>query len=251
MSAIEATAIAPYAYTAAQLDPVGADYTDVVDPPMYVGVDARLIGFAVNKAAAGSAVPAAFVDLAAPALKGKVVAPSINTEAGYTMVSNLMVSMGEDVAWPYLDDLNKNIAYYTEDEDAPVAAVASGQAAVGIGWDSAIVAAQTADKGVKAVFPGEPEMSPWTLQVDSLVKKPETSAAAKKFLDWAITVPAMTAYAQDTPIVAIDLGTKLPAGYFADASSQFTTPQDFTYAADNHAKIVAEWMKRYGSKIKK
>jgi iron(III) transport system substrate-binding protein len=251
MTAIEATAIAPYAYSSAQLDPVGADFTDGVDTvPMFVGTDAQLITFAAKTGSGGSA-PAAFVDLTDPALKGKIVAPSINTEAGYTMVSNLLVNKDEEYGWTYLDDLNKNVAYYTDDEAAPVAAVVSGQAAVGIGWDSAVVAAQSADKTIKAVFPGEPEFSPWSMDVDSLVQKPAISPAAKKFLDWAISDPAMTAYAKDTPYVAVLADDKAPAGYPENVSGQLMNPNDFSYTADNHARIVAEWMKRYGSKIKK
>jgi iron(III) transport system substrate-binding protein len=252
MMAIEASAVAPYAYTPAQLDPVGADYTDGYhEVATYVGTNARFIGFAVNTDKTGGAVPAAFVDLIDPQYAGKIVAPSINTEAGYTLVSNLVVSMDEQASWEYLDQLNKNVAYYTDDEAKPVADVAAGSAGIAIGWDAAVVNAQTANKTVKAVWPGDPELSPWCMDVDSLVAKPEPSAVAKKFLDWAISDQAMTAYVKDTPAISIDLGGGLPAGYPESVSGQLMTAYDFSYAANSHDAIVTEWMNRYGGKIKK
>ena len=101
-----------------------------------------------------------------------------------------------------------------------------------------------------AVFPGLPELSPWELDVDALVSKPAPSAAAKTFLDWAISDAAMNAYAADTPATSVDEGNGLPQGYPAAVSDQLMQPNDFGWTANNHKKVVTEWMKRYGSKIK-
>lgn len=256
MAAAEASALAPYAYHPGQLDALSGDFRDADHPdqPLYAGVDARLIALAVNGGVlqqAGASEPKVLDDLADPKFAGQLVLPSINTEAGYALVSNLIVNMDEGPAWEFLDKLDKNVAYYADDEAAPAKAAASGSAGVGISWDTAVVDAQNGGNAVDAVFPGPPQLSPWEMDVDALVRKPTPSDAAKTFLDWAISDPAMAAYAKDTPVTSVAIGQGFPSGYPSDPSQQMMEPNDFNWTADNHAKVVAEWMKRYGKKIKK
>ena len=59
----------------------------------------------------------------------------------------------------------------------------------------------------------------------------------------------MGVYAADTPITSVDEGNQ-PQGYPATISDQLMQAEDFSYLAANHDKIVTEWMKRYGKKIK-
>ena len=250
-AADEASALASYVYHPGQYDAVAADYSDpdTPEPPLVTGTDARIIGWAVNTSKTGGSAPQSFADLTDSKYSGQIVMPSINTDAGYTMVSLLLSFDGEDTAWPYLDQLNKNVAYYTDDEAAPAKAVAEGSAGVGIGWDKQITDAASSGSA-QVVFPGLPEMSPYDVDADALVNKPQPSAAAKVFLEWAISDSAMGAYAEDTPITSVDEGDGLPAGYPPSVSDQLMQNADWSYMADNHTQIVKEWMKRYGKKIK-
>jgi iron(III) transport system substrate-binding protein len=253
-AAEEASALASYSYHPGQYDAVAADYSDGDHPatPLFVGTDAKLIGWAVNTSKTGGAAPQAFADLTDSKYAGQIVAPSINTDAGYTMVASLLSADGDgnDEAWAYLDQLDKNVAYYTDDEAAPAQAVADGSAGVGIGFDKQVTDVANSGGSAQAVFPGLPEMSPYEIDVDALVNKPSPSSAAKTFLDWAISDDAMNAYAAETPITSVDQGNGLPQGYPATVSDQLMQNEDFSYSADNHDKIVAEWKKRYGKKIK-
>jgi iron(III) transport system substrate-binding protein len=251
--AAEASALAPYLYHPGQIDAVSGDFrdTDHPDQPLFLGTDARMIGFAVNGSKAGGNGPATLDDLADPKYAGQLVMPSINTDAGYAFVADLIVLMEEAPAWEYLDKVDKNVAYYTDDESAPAKAAADGSAGVGIGFDKSVVDAQNGGNAVNAVFPGPPQLSPWEMDVDALVNKPSPSPVAKTFLDWAISDAAMTAYSDDTPMTSVDIGAGFPSGYPQTPSAQMMEPNDFRWTADNHQKVVAEWMKRYGKKIQK
>lgn len=252
-AADEAKALMVYAYHPGQIDAVISDYTDpdTPDKPIVTGTDARLIAFAVNPTKMGGASPAGFADLTDPKYKGQIVMPSVNTEAGYNMIASLL-SANDESEWDYFDQLDKNVAYYTTDETSAVEAVKSGSAGVGIGFDPAVVKAANASGGaVHAVFPGLPDMSPYEIDVDALVATTSPTPAAKAFLDWAISDDAMRLYSADTPITSVDEGKKFPAGYPAAISDQLMQNEDFQYSTENRKTIVAKWMKRYGSKIKK
>ena len=251
-AADEATALAFYVYHPGQYDAVQANYSDPdqADKPFVTGTDARLVGWAVNTSKTGGAAPRSFADLTDSKYSGLIVMPSVNTDAGYTMVSLLLSTDGEDTGWAYLDQLDKNVDHYTNDENAPTQAVADGSVGVGIGWDKQVTDAANSGGSAQAVFPGLPEMSPYDIDVDALVAKLVPSSAAKTFLEWAISDDAMNLYAADTPITSVEEGSVLAPGYPTSISDQLMQNADWGYMADNHAKIVADWMKRYGKKIK-
>ena len=250
--ATEASALAEYDYHPGQIDAVAPDWTDPDTPnkPVITGVDGRLIGFALNTAKAGGAVPKTFSDLTDSRYAGQIVMPDINTEAGWITVASMM-SADDQGTWDYLDQLDKNVAYYTTDDTSSVDAVQNGSAAVAIGFDADIERAQNQGSGIQVVWPGLPEMSPYEIDADALVAKPNPSQIAKTFLDWAISDNAMQLYAKDTPITSVDEGAGLPNDYPSSVSQQLFENSDWGYMADNHASIVAQWMKRYGRKIRK
>jgi iron(III) transport system substrate-binding protein len=251
-AAEETGALKTYVYPPGQYDAVQGSYADGDhgSTPQFVGTDAKLIGWLVNTGKTGGSMPGMFDDLADPKYRGDIVMPSVNTEAGYVMVAGILSAKGEDVGWPYLDSLDQNVAYYTSTDEAAPKAVVTGDAAIGIGWDSDVIGEAQNGSGAQAGWPGLPELSPYDLDVDALLK-PTASKAAKTFLNWAISDDAMNAYAKDTPVTAVDEGTGLPTGYpSGDITDQFNTEMDFSYLADNHDQIVKEWMKRYGKKIK-
>jgi iron(III) transport system substrate-binding protein len=251
-AAEETGALQAYVYPPGQYDAVQGSFADGDHGalPQFVGVDARMIGWLVNSGKTGGSTPQTFDDLVDPKYRGQIVMPSVNTEAGYTIVATIISLKGEDDGWPYLDSLDQNVSYYTNTDDAAPKAAQSGDAGVGLGWDNDIIGDAQGGGGAQAAWPGQPELSPYDLDVDALLK-PTASKAAKTFLNWAISDDAMNAYAKDTPITAVDEGTGLPTGYpNGDVTDQFNTNMDFQFLADNHDQIVAEWMKRYGKKIR-
>ena len=167
-AAEEASALASYSYHPGQIDAVDANWTDGDHPdaPLFTGVDASLLSWAVNSSKTGGNSPATFRDLIDSKYSGMIAAPSINTDAGYTMVASLLSNMDETDGWKYLDQLDKNVTYYSDDQAAPAKDAAGGTVGIGIGFDNAVVAAANSGSGVSAVFPGQPEMSPYDIDVD-------------------------------------------------------------------------------------
>jgi iron(III) transport system substrate-binding protein len=252
-AAYEAKALMAYAYHPGQIDAVIPYCTDPNTPekPIVTGTDARVIAFAVNPSKVGGASPPGFAELAESKYKGQIVMPSVNTDAGYNMIASLLSTMDES-AWEYFDQLNANVAYYTTESTLAVDAVKAGTAGIAIGFDPEVVKAANGSSGaIHAVFPGLPDMSPYEVDADGLIATTTPTPAAKAFMEWAISDPAMELYAADTPITSVDQGKKLPAGYPAVVSDQLMQNEDFEFSASNRKRIVAEWMKRYGSKIKK
>ncbi len=84
----------------------------------------------------------------------------------------------------------------------------------------------------------------YEMEANSLTKKGKSNAAAKQFLDWAITDEAMSLYAKYFAAVAV-AGFPVPEGLPKDIS-KVVYPNDFEWSAKNRDRILAEWTKRYG-----
>lgn len=249
MSASLASVLATYTYPAELFEPVAADY---IDPDTkWIGTNARLIAFAINKDRIKGEPPVVFEQLADSRYKGQFVLPSINTDVGYTMYSSLIVYYDEELAYEVFDAIHKNVQYYTDDPEAALEAVVNGQAGLTIGYDRRVVDLDQQGK-LTAVFPGIPDVSPWELDVNAAVRKEGgPSEPAKRFLEWAISRPAMTAYHKDTPSTAVKVTERPPKGYPEEFETQLMQPVDFEFVSKNRDRIVAEWMKRYGEKIRR
>ena len=71
--------------------------------------------------------------------------------------------------------------------------------------------------------------------------------AAKKLADWASSKPAMELYAKNYAIVAVP-GVAQPLPNVPADYEKRLVKNDFTWAANNREKILAEWIKRYDVK---
>jgi iron(III) transport system substrate-binding protein len=97
--------------------------------------------------------------------------------------------LNQDAAFKYLTALNENVAAYTSSGSAPVDAVAEGAAAVGVVFAHDCVAgiADGADDLVPS-FPKEGTGS--EIGATAVIKGGPDSAAARKWIDWALTAKA-------------------------------------------------------------
>src|SRR4051812_11423293 len=77
-------------------------------------------------------VPKCWKDLTNPALKGEVMLGNPNSSGtAYLMVATLVQVMGEDEAFRYMVELNKNVASYARSGIGPMTAVTRGEVYVG------------------------------------------------------------------------------------------------------------------------
>ena len=231
------------------VEKVAAQFKDTRNPPNWVGIDAWETGFCVNTVevkAKSLPVPQSMADLVKPAYRGALVMPNpASSGTGYLTVSGVLQMMGETKGWQYLDDLHKNIAIYTHSGSKPCKMAGAGEFPVGISFGYRGIQEKGRGAPILTVFPQEG--SGWDLEANALMKKAQISAAARTFLDWAISLPAMKEYAKSYALTSIPTGDPIPEGYPKEPLKQLIK-NDFNWAAMNRARILAEWTKRYDGK---
>ncbi|WP_144548589.1 putative 2-aminoethylphosphonate ABC transporter substrate-binding protein [Bacillus sp. X1(2014)] len=223
---------------------------DKADPVHWVGIDAYLATFAVNKVELekkGLPIPKSYEDLLDPKYKGLISMPNpASSGTGFLTVSALIQLMGEDKAWDYMDKLHANIGIYTHSGSKPAKLSGQGEFPIGISFDYPSFKEKETGAPVEVVFPKEG--SGWEMEANALVKKPKIKKAAKTFLDWAITKGSLELVNKNFAVVAQDLGNPLPEGYPQDLMDKQMIENDFQWAAQNRDSILEEWTKRYDSK---
>ena len=83
--------------------------------------------------------------------------------------------------------------------------------------------------------------------LSGIVKTTKKMDAAKKLMDWTVTLEANQAYAKNFAIVAHPAVKPALPHIPADLESRLIK-NDFAFAAKNRDKILAEWQKRYAAK---
>jgi iron(III) transport system substrate-binding protein len=96
--------------------------------------------------------------------------------------------MGEDKAFDYFKQLNKNIAEYTKAGAAPALAVGKGETLVGISFQHDVINAAKQNPAVKVVSPCEG--TGYEIGSMSIVKGAKHLDEAQKYYDWALTPDA-------------------------------------------------------------
>jgi iron(III) transport system substrate-binding protein len=233
------------AYAPKGLERVGPLFRDKANPPTWVGIDIYMSAFCFNTEVAKKhnlPVPATWADLTKPVYKGQVVMPNpASSGTGYLSVVSILQRLGEAKGWEYLDALHKNVAEYTKSGSKPCKDAASGERGVGVSFEYVAAKAKKEGAPIEMVLPKEG--SGYDMEANALTKKGKNNAAARQFLDWAVTSEAMGLYAKYFAAVAVP-GFPTPEGLPKDIS-QVVFPNDFDWSAKNRERILAEWTKRY------
>ncbi len=246
-----ANLIEPYAPKG--LDKVNPKMKDSANPPAWVGTKAYMDAFVLNTHEQKNlALPApnSYQDLLDPKYKNQIAMPNpASSGTGYLAVAGILQLMGEEAGWAYLDALNENIAQYTHSGSKPAKMAASGEVALGITLCYRASTQKQKGDPIEVFYPKEG--SGWDVEGNALVKKAKINPEAKIFLDWAISQPAMDAYAKFFPVTSVKTNVPVPAGYPANPSAQLIENNNLKWGAENRERILAEWTKRYDSKSEK
>jgi iron(III) transport system substrate-binding protein len=232
-------------YAPTGLARVEARFRDADRPPTWVGNSVALTAFCVNAeeiARLGATTPATWQDLLAPGYRRAILmADPATTDIGLMAVLGILEGMGEQEGWRYLDELHRNIAFYPQSETEPCDLVERGEYAIGI--------AKTFDNlgKVRMIYPSD--RSGWELSVSALVRKDPVTPAARTFLDWSISDSAMRLYARKSALTAVPTGVDAPPGYPPDPNAQLID-RNIPWSAANRERILAEWVRRYGDKVR-
>jgi iron(III) transport system substrate-binding protein len=223
-------------------------FKDTADPPAWVGDDAYVTAFCVNTALTdelGLPIPQSWQDLLNPVYEGYIVMPNpASSGTGFMFVSSVLQGLGEEAGWQYLADLDKNMAIYTKSGSKPCKMAGAGEYPIGISFE--FVAANQIESGAPLVLVLPAEGSGFEMEVNGLVKGTDNEAAAKKFLDWAISNEAMEMYAKYFGVLAKP-GFPVPEGIPADIADRLF-PMDFRWSSDNRDAILEQWTNNFAAK---
>ncbi|MEZ4868124.1 MAG: extracellular solute-binding protein [Caldilineaceae bacterium] len=232
-------------YAPVGLARIDSRFRDANQPPYWVGNSLALTAFCVNAdeiTRLGADVPATWPDLLNPSYRRAILmANPATTGTGLMAVLGILDLMGEQEGWRYLDELHRNIAFYPPDETEPCTLVDRGEYAIAIG--------KTFDNlgNVRMVYPLE--KSGWELSVSALVRKDPITPAAYTFLDWSISDPVMRLYTRKNALTAATTGLTPPPGYPPDPNEKLVD-RNIPWSAANRERILAEWARRYGDKVR-
>jgi iron(III) transport system substrate-binding protein len=195
---------------------------------------------------AGLSLPKSWKDLTDAKFKDKIVMPHpASSGTGYLTVAAWMQLMGEAEAWKFMDALHQNIAVYTHSGSAPCVQAAKGERVVGISFDMRAAREKAQGAPIEIISPSEG--IGWDMEALAIVKGTKKMEAAKKVADFAVTKAANELYSKYFAVVAHPDVKNVPNGYPADAEARMAKV-DFQKMADDRARVLAEWAKRYESK---
>ncbi|HXH83089.1 MAG TPA: putative 2-aminoethylphosphonate ABC transporter substrate-binding protein [Candidatus Tectomicrobia bacterium] len=232
-------------YAPKGLERVQPLFRDKANPPSWVGIDIYMSAFCFNTDVAKKKNlprPASWADLTKPVYKNEVVMPNPNSSGtGYLSVASILQRLGEPEGWKYLDALDKNMAEYTKSGSKPCKDAAAGERAIGISFEYVAMKMKKDGAPVEMILPAEG--SGYEMEANALTRKGRGNAAAKRFLDWAISDEAMRLYSRYFAAVSV-AGFPVPEGLPKDVT-KVVYPNDFEWSAKNRDRILAEWHKRY------
>ena len=222
---------------------------DTTAPYTWTGMDAYLGVVCFNTVEAGKAkiaAPRSWKDLIKPEYKGKLVMPHpASSGTGYLTVAAWLQLMGEAEAWKFMDALHQNMAVYTHSGSAPCVQAAKGERVAGISFDMRAAREKAGGAPIEIISPAEG--IGWDMEAFAIVKGTKNADAAKKVADWAVTKAANELYSKYYAVVAHPEVKNIPKNYPPDAEGRMAKV-DFQKMADDRARVLAEWSKRYESK---
>ena len=240
----------PYAPpTLGQLKP---SFRDPADPPSWVGMEGWVAAVCFNTVEAGKiglAKPASWFDLIDPKYKGRLTMPHpASSGTGYFHVSAWIQMFGEQKAWEFMDRLHDNMAQYVHSGSAPCKLAASGEFPLGISAE--ISAAQARQKGAPVEGVIMKEGGGWEMDTAAILKGTKNLAAARRLMDFAASRKANELYATFVSQVAMP-GVASTIPEYPAGVAESMIKNDFAWASDNRARILAEWARRYEGKAAK
>jgi iron(III) transport system substrate-binding protein len=243
-------------YAPLNLDAIMSAYRDKKNPPAWFGMDvwgATVCFNTVEAQKKGIPKPETWKDLTKPAYKGQIVMPNpASSGTGFFDVTAWLTLWGDDNGkgggWKYMDALHENIAQYTHSGSKPCNMAAAGEYVVGISFEYRANANKAKGAPIDLVFPKEG--LGWDLEAFAIHKGTKNLEAAKKLADWASSKDAMLLYGKNFAITAQPgVASPLP-NVPADYESRLVK-MDFKVAAENRARVLDEWNKRYNAKSEK
>lgn len=229
-----------FAYQSPELSNTPEKYYD--PDGFYNPTDVSAICFCVNTEwfeENGVEYPQTWEDLLKPEFEGQIsMAHPATSGTSYPIVAALVKQMGEDAAFEYFKNLNKNVRHYTKSAASPPEEVALGEAAIALVFSHTGLAPAGEGYPVEIIFPTDG--TPYSVEGVGIIKGgPEKEAEnAKAFVDWACSKRAQDLYIDSKSY-------RMPVNVTADVTEGLTNPDDLQiiqydpkWAAENKETFV-------------
>jgi iron(III) transport system substrate-binding protein len=188
--------------------------------------------------------PKCWKDLTKPVYKNEVMLSNPNSSGtAYLMLASLVQIFGEDEAFRYMQALNGNVSSYARSGIGPMTAVKRGEIAIGSTVLHGVIDDVAQGFPVKPVLPCEGVGN----EVGSMaiIKGTRNLVAARKFVDWALTVDAQT-IGLDLKEYAIPTNRNVPLpGTVPDLADVKLINYDFAKfgSSETRKRLLARWEK--------
>ena len=243
-------------YAPAGLAAIASQYRDKKAVPAWFGMDvwgATICFNTVEAAKKNIPKPETWKDLTKAVYKGQVVRPNpASSGTGFFDVTAWLTLFGDDGGkgggWSFMDGLHENIAQYTHSGSKPCNMAGAGEFVVGISFEYRANSNKAKGAPIDLVFPKEG--LGWDLEAFAIHKGTKKLDAAKKLADWASGKDAMALYGKNFAITAVPGMASVLPNVPSDYEARLVK-MDFSWAAENRERILAEWSKRYDSKTEK
>lgn len=239
-------------YAPKGLDAVKPAMRDPRPQPTWVGMDvwASAVCFnTVEAAKKNMPLPKSWADLTNPAYKGQISMPHpASSGTGYLMVSSWLQMMGEDKGWAYMDALHENMGSYTHSGSKPCRQAGAGEYPIGLSFEYRANKTKKDGAPIAIVLPSEG--LGWDMEATAILKTTKKVDAAKALADWAVSRQANQLYAKNFAVVALP-GIQEKLEFIEGDVEKMLAKNDFTWAASNRERVLAEWSRRYEGKAEK
>jgi iron(III) transport system substrate-binding protein len=237
------------AYAPKGVEKLDPKFVDSSNPPAWTGMDAWVAAVCFNTVEGeknGVPAPTSWKDLTKPIYKGQVIMPNPNSSGtGFLDVSSWLQMFGEDGGWEFMDGLHANISRYTHSGSAPCKLAAAGETTIGVSFAFRGAKSKAAGAPIEIIVPTEGVG--WDMEATAIVAGTDELEAAKTLVDWTITKTANELYNSGYAVVAYP-GVAKPVKFFPEGLVEAMIDNDFEFAANNRAAILAEWASRYDGK---
>lgn len=215
----------------------------------WYGTSLTIVNWVVNTEVIkklGLEIPTKWDDLLQPKLKGLVSMPDpASSGTAYNTVSAILQTRGEEKGWAYLDQLIKQVPFFTPRGSDPQNNVIAGEAAVGINAGTGDKSLEQQNPQVKVIYPSDG--TGWWPQPVAIIAGCSHPEEAKVFIDWLLSPKGMeeTAKAQKALVVRNDV--TVPAGLLSLKDIPLF-PTDFKANATQRDSILKQWSGKVSQK---
>ena len=159
-------------YAPKGLGKLDTKFRDSANPPSWTGMDAWIAAVCVNTVEAkryNLPTPTSWMDLTDPVYKGHLVMPNPNSSGtGFLDVSSWLQMYGERGGWQFMDNLHKNIAWYTHSGSKPCKQAARGETPIGISFAFRGAKSKAAGAPLDIILPKEGVG--WDMEATAIMK---------------------------------------------------------------------------------